>query len=223
VQDGERVAAGDVLLRLDPALLEARRDLLRDRLDELRRRRARETGAEAPARRAARAAFEQARLDLARVTRALDRLEIRAPVAGIVQGLQGTAAGMAVAPGDRLLWVSPLSEEGVFDLEVTPRAMASVHMGQPVRMRVPALASRVTPVLEGRITRISDSRSDRAPGQLFYRVAVTVPPEQIARLGNAALPPGMPVQAFLQTGRRSILSYLLQPLSDQVLRAFREG
>ena len=60
------------------------------------------------------------------------------------------------------------------------------------------------------------------PGRSYYTIRVSMPPEEIARLGDVKLIPGMPVEAFVQTGDRTVMSYLMKPLSDQLMRAFRE-
>jgi HlyD family secretion protein len=73
------------------------------------------------------------------------------------------------------------------------------------------------------VTRISaDTTTDQRTGQSYYTVRISMPPEQIQRLGEVKLLPGMPVEAFVQTGDRTMLSYLIKPLHDQFVRAFRE-
>jgi HlyD family secretion protein len=73
------------------------------------------------------------------------------------------------------------------------------------------------------VTRISaDTSTDQRTGQSYYTVRISMPPEQIQRLGEVKLLPGMPVEAFVQTGDRTMLSYLIKPLHDQFVRAFRE-
>jgi HlyD family secretion protein len=73
------------------------------------------------------------------------------------------------------------------------------------------------------VTRISaDTSTDQRTGQSYYTVRISLPPEQVQRLGEVKLLPGMPVEAFVQTGERTMLSYLMKPLHDQIARAFRE-
>ena len=75
----------------------------------------------------------------------------------------------------------------------------------------------------GKVVRISaDTTTDQRTGQTYYVVRVAMTPDQIARLGEVRLTPGMPVEAFIQTGQRTMLSYLIKPLHDQFMRAFRE-
>ena len=69
---------------------------------------------------------------------------------------------------------------------------------------------------------VTDGTTDQRTGQSWYTIRVSVPPEQVARLGKVKLIPDMPVEAFVQTGDRTMLSYLIKPLRDQLMRAFRE-
>ena len=99
-----------------------------------------------------------------------------------------------------------------------------VRLGQTALLRLSAFDQRVTPELLGEVSRISaeltrDERTDAA----WYTARIALAADQLARLGDAALLPGMPVETFIQTGERTVLSYLTKSLRDQVARAFREG
>ncbi len=73
------------------------------------------------------------------------------------------------------------------------------------------------------VSRVSpDVTTDQRTGQSYYTIRVQMPPSEVARLGEVKLIPGMPVEAFVQTGDRTMLSYLMKPLSDQLMRSFRE-
>ena len=151
-------------------------------------------------------------------------MEIRAPVAGVVHELQVWTSGGVVPPQETLLTVIPVSEGMEFQVEVSPDAIDTVHLGQVARVRFPAFDQRSTPELNGTVAGISpDSVTDPATNRSFYRVDVALPQDELARLGGAELIPGMPVEAFLQTGNRSILNILVKPLTDQLIYAFREG
>jgi HlyD family secretion protein len=91
-------------------------------------------------------------------------------------------------------------------------------------LRLSAFNQRTTPELNGFVTRVSpDVTTDQRTGQSYYTIRVSMPPQEVARLGSdVKLIPGMPVEAFVQTGDRTMLSYLIKPLSDQLMRAFRE-
>ncbi|MEI4473696.1 HlyD family type I secretion periplasmic adaptor subunit [Frigidibacter sp. MR17.24] len=153
----------------------------------------------------------------------LDRVEIRAPVAGIVHELAPTGTGSVVTPGETVLQVVPTGEGIEIDLRLEPRAIEQVHPGQRARLVLPAFDSRTTPQIFGQIDRISATVvTDEATRTSYYRLTVSVPPEELARLGTRSLVPGMPVEAYLETGERTVLDYLLHPVTTQIDRMFRE-
>jgi len=163
-------------------------------------------------------------LELARVKETLARLNIRAPVSGVVHEMQVWAGGGLVPAKETILTVIPVSEGREFEVQVPPESIDTVYVGQTARIRFPSFDQRSTPELTGAISTISpDSVSDRATGRAFYRVEISIPQDELIRLGEANLIPGMPVEAFLQTGERSVLSFLIKPLMDQISHAFRES
>ena len=94
---------------------------------------------------------------------------------------------------------------------------------QKVRLVLSALPRASTPDLTGAVTDVSaDALIDPVTGARFYKASVAVPPEEMARVSDMALVPGMPVDAYLQTGDRSALAYLLKPLTDHMNNAFRD-
>jgi HlyD family secretion protein len=96
-------------------------------------------------------------------------------------------------------------------------------VGQQARRPMSALNMRTTPEIEGQVTRVSaDVATDQRSGVHYYVVAISAPPDQVRRLRGARLRPGMPVEAFIQTRERTLLSFLTKPLADQIERAFRE-
>jgi HlyD family secretion protein len=73
------------------------------------------------------------------------------------------------------------------------------------------------------VTRISaDASTDQRTGQTYYTVRIGMPADEVAKLGDVRMVPGMPVEAFVQTGDRTMISYLVKPLHDQLMRMFRE-
>jgi HlyD family secretion protein len=98
-----------------------------------------------------------------------------------------------------------------------------LHVGQVAGLRFSAFNQRTTPEITGTLTRISaDVSQDQRSGQSYYIVRIGISPEEIARLGNVKLVPGMPVEAFIKTYDPTVISYFTKPLHDQILRAFRE-
>jgi HlyD family secretion protein len=82
---------------------------------------------------------------------------------------------------------------------------------------------RTTPEINGTVIRIAaDTSTDQRSGQNYYLVRIAMSDEEVKRLGDVKLTPGMPLEAFIQTGERTMLSYLIKPLHDQLVRSFRE-
>ena len=166
---------------------------------------------------------EELTLEIVTRSAQLDRIEIRAPADGIVNELQVTTIGGVVAPGATILEVVPLGQGMDFELRIDPRAIDSVYQGQMAQVQMSAFDAQSTPKLTAHVTTISAGAiTDPQTGQSFYRVGLAVSATEIARLGDVTLMPGMPVEAFLQTGDRSVLTYLLSPISTHLARAFRE-
>lgn len=168
-------------------------------------------------------ASEELTLQIVTTERQLERIVLEAPSAGIVHELQATTVGGVVAPGAVVVQIVPLSEGVEFSLRLEPAAIDEVHVGQRAKVVLPGLSSRTTPALFGTLATISPtSIAEPATGRSFYRLTLSLPAAELARLGAVELVPGMPVEAFLETGERTVWSYLAKPLSDQLERAFRE-
>jgi HlyD family secretion protein len=167
---------------------------------------------------------EELVLKIVTARKKLDRMGIQAPVDGIVHEMQVFNAGGVVPPGETILQVIPVTQGVDFQVRVAPDAIDQVVQGQSARVVFTAFNTRTAPEVSGTVSGISpDSITDKATGQSFYRVTLDVAPEELSRLEGHEIVPGMPIEAFLQTGERTVLSYLTRPLSDQLRRAFREG
>jgi HlyD family secretion protein len=131
--------------------------------------------------------------------------------------------GGVVTAGDPVMLIVPEADALSVEAKVSPQDIDQLHLGQPAGLRFSAFNQRTTPEINGAISRISaDVSSDQRSGQNFYTIRISITPEEIARLGNVKLVPGMPVEAFMKTFDRTVLSYFTKPLQDQVMRAFRE-
>src|SRR5260221_1349194 len=154
----------------------------------------------------------------------LRRTDIRAPQDGMV--LQSTVhtVGGVITAGDAIMMIVPQSDDLQVEAKVNPQDIDKLQIGQRTLLGSSACDQRTTPALNGVVTRVSpDVTTDQRTGQSYYTIRVSMPREEVARLGEAnKLIPGMPVEAFVQTGDRTMLSYLIKPLSDQLMRAFRE-
>jgi HlyD family secretion protein len=156
----------------------------------------------------------------------LKRVELRAPQAGIVHQLSAHTVGGVIAPGETLMQIVPQDDDLVIEARLSPADIDAVHRDQPVFIRFPAFNQRTTPVIDGRVERISaDLSRDTAQQQQqqgYYVVRIAVTPEGRAKLAGLTLVPGMPAEVHLRTGDRTILSYLVKPLRDQMATAFKE-
>jgi HlyD family secretion protein len=151
------------------------------------------------------------------------RLEVRAPVAGIVLGLAVTTPRAVIRPADPILYIVPQDRPLVIAARIAPIHVDEVHVGQSVRITLPAFSSRTTPELSGTLSLLSaDALTDQATGQTYYRAEITLPLDQAAKLGDLTLLPGMPVDSFIRTGARTPMAYLLKPFTDYFAKAFRE-
>jgi len=153
----------------------------------------------------------------------LKRIDIRAPQDGTV--LQSTVhtVGGVITAGDPIMLIVPAADALEVEAKVNPQDVDQLKLGQTAILRFSAFNQRSTPEINGKVTRISaDTTTDQRTGQSYYVIRIAMPNEEILRLGAVTLIPGMPVEAFVQTGERTLLSYLAKPLHDQLMRAFRE-
>jgi HlyD family secretion protein len=153
----------------------------------------------------------------------LRRVDIRAPQNGMVLQSSVHTVGGVITAGDAIMLIVPQTDDLQVEAKVNPQDIDKLQVGQKTLLRLSAFNQRTTPELSGVVTRVSpDVTTDQRTGQSYYTIRVSMPPEEVARLGDVKLIPGMPVEAFVQTGDRTMLSYLIKPLSDQLMRAFRE-
>lgn len=159
------------------------------------------------------------------LTRQLDRLDIRAPVSGIVYGLQVFAPRSVIRPADPVMFLVPQDRPLVIATRVRPTDIDQIHLGQDVTLRFSAFDQRRTPELMGTVTLVSaDIFQDDATGMSYYQAEVQLNEGEIGRLPeDMILIPGMPVEAFVRTADRSPMDYLLKPLADYFAKAFRES
>jgi HlyD family secretion protein len=153
----------------------------------------------------------------------LKRTDIRAPQDGVVFQSTANTVGGVVTAGDPIMLIVPETDTLLVEAKVEPRDIEQVQIGQPVVLRFSAFNMRTTPEINGTVVRVgADTSTDQRTGQSYYVVRIAMPADEIKRLGDVKLTPGMPVEAFIQTGERTMLSYLVKPLRDQLMRAFRE-
>lgn len=153
----------------------------------------------------------------------LARLQVRSPVAGIVHESKVQTLGGVIAPAEALMSIVPPNADVLVDLHVSPVDIDKVEVGQAVEVRFLSFDSRTVEDVPGRVTTLSPSTSvDPVSGAGYYTVRVDVDDLQIPPSERPKLSPGMPAEAFIQSGARTVMTYLMKPLMDQILHTFRE-
>jgi len=153
----------------------------------------------------------------------LKRVDMIAPASGVVHQLAVHTVGGVISPADTAMLIVPSDDSLALEVGIQPKDIDHVHVGQEALVRLSAFNQRTTPELHGTVSRVAaDLTKDERSGTAHYVVRISIPSTEIKRIGDLALIPGMPAEAFVATGDRTALSYLLKPLSDQISRAFRE-
>lgn len=169
-----------------------------------------------------RAAELELRERLRNLDQTLDRLDIRAPMSGVVHGNTVFAVKSVVQSGQPIMYIIPQDQPLVVAVRLQPIHIDEVLVGQEAGLRFTAFDQRQTPEIEAHVSELSaDVLTDEATGQTFYRAEITPDEGQMERLGQT-LVPGMPVESYIHTGDRSPLAYLTKPLVDYFNRAMRE-
>jgi HlyD family secretion protein len=152
----------------------------------------------------------------------LRRIEIRAPQSGRVHQLAVHTLGGVIGPGEVLMLVVPVADDLTVEVKLAPQDIDQVQVGQAAVLRFSAFNQRTTPEVTGEVTRVSaDLTLDERSGLSYYTARISLAAGEVQRLGGLSLAPGMPVEAFIQTGERTVLSYLTKPLTDNAMRSFR--
>jgi HlyD family secretion protein len=153
----------------------------------------------------------------------LERIEIKAPVAGTVHQLSVFSSGQVVNPAEQLMLVVPENDELYVEARIATQDIDKVRIGRPALIRFSAFNLRTTPEVNGVVSRVSaDAIREAQTGLTYFNARLLVTAEERVRLGKVTLVPGMPVEVFIETGSRTALSYFLKPLTDQFARAFRD-
>jgi len=153
----------------------------------------------------------------------LKRVEIKAPLDGVVHQNSVHTVGGVITPGEQIMLVVPEADALTVEVKIAPQDIDQVRMDQPAALKFSAFNQRTTPEVDGTVSLVSaDVTQDTKTGTSFYTARISVAADELAKLGAVKLVPGMPVEAFIETGDRSVMSYLTRPLADQIARAFRE-
>jgi len=153
----------------------------------------------------------------------LKRIDIVAPQSGVVHQLAVHTVGGVISPADPIMLIVPEGDDLALEVQIAPKDVDQIQIGHAALLRMTAFNLRTTPELNGFVSRIAaDLTTDERSGQSYYLVRVAIPQAEKEKLKSLTLVPGMPAEVMIKTGDRTALSYLVKPLSDQILRAFRE-
>jgi protease secretion system membrane fusion protein len=155
----------------------------------------------------------------------LARIQVRAPVDGQVVGLVVSALGGVVTPGQRLMDIVPQGEALVLEARLPPHVIDRVHADDAVDVRFSAFANSPQLVLDARLVSVSGDAISENQGNApvsYYLARAEVTAEGLKKLGRRSLQPGMPAEVLIRGGERTLLAYLLHPLTRRVSAAMKE-
>lgn len=153
----------------------------------------------------------------------LTRMEIRSPISGTVNEVSVNTIGGVITPAQKLVTIVPDHVKLQVEVKVQPNDIDQIYVGQKAKLKFTAFSARNTPEIFGDVAFVSPATStDQGTGRVYYVTQVEVTPGELAKLGDKKLVPGMLVETFIQTEKRTALSYLIKPFQDQIERAFRE-
>jgi HlyD family secretion protein len=153
----------------------------------------------------------------------LARIEIKAPQSGVVHELVVHGKDAIITAGETIMQIVPDTDELEVEARIAPQDIDQITPGQSVELRFSAFNQRTTPAVPGFLMSIgADLTREVQTGLSYYVVRISTPPTSVDVLHSLRLVPGMPVEVFLKTQDRTMLSYLAKPLADQFQRSFRD-
>ena len=153
----------------------------------------------------------------------LNRVVLRAPVSGVVHELAVHTIGGVITPAADVLVIVPQSDALIVEAKFSATDIDQVTPGNAARLLLSAFSSEKTQEISGRVIQVAaDASKDERTGASYFTGRVAIAPGELKRLGDLKLVPGMPVEIFVSTGERTVISYLTKPILDQVNRSFRE-
>jgi HlyD family secretion protein len=151
------------------------------------------------------------------------RVDIKAPIAGIVHELNTHTVGGVIQASETLMQIVPVNGDLTIEARLAPTDIDHVAVGRKSTLRFSAFNQRTTPEVSGAVVFVSpDLSKDAQTGVTYYTARIRLDAEGASKLADLKLVPGMPVEAFIETEERTALSYLLKPLADQITRVFRD-
>jgi HlyD family secretion protein len=153
----------------------------------------------------------------------MNRIDLRAPTSGVVHQLAVHTVGGVIGPAEVIMEIVPDSDNLQVQARLPPKDIDQVLVGQKTLVRLSAFNQHTTPQLNGVVSYVSaDLSHDKQTDAAYYTLKVSLPGAELRRLGALQLVSGMPAELFLQTGSRTMMSYLLKPITDQLQRTFSE-
>lgn len=168
--------------------------------------------------------LEDARPRLTAAQQMLNDSTVRSPVDGYVLNLSQHTVGGVIGPGEMLMEIVPADSPMVIQVQIRPQDIDHVRVGLKAKVRLTAFNARKVPPVEGVVRTVSaDQLENQKTGQAFFVAELTISPSELSKLPKGSrLTPGMPAQAMIVTGRKTILSYVISPLTDTIGDAMRE-
>jgi len=153
----------------------------------------------------------------------LKRIDVRSPQDGVVDQLAVHTIGGVITASEPLMVIVPRAEKLIVEAKIQPQDIDQIHAGNAAVLRFSAFNLRTTPEIGGKVIFVSaDVSKDEKTNASFYTVRILPSAQQLAQLDNLKLVPGMPVESFIKTGERTVISCLTKPLQDQLSKAWRE-
>ncbi len=153
----------------------------------------------------------------------LTRMEIKSPVAGVVNEINVNTVGGVITPAQKLLTIVPQDAKLQVEVKIQPNDIDQIFVGQQAKLKFTAFNARSTSDIFGKVAFVSPATTtDPGNGRVFYVSQIEVSAEELGKLGDKRLMPGMLVETYIQTESRTALSYLAKPFVDQIARAFKE-
>lgn len=153
----------------------------------------------------------------------LMRVDIRAPQTGLVHQLSVHTVGGVINPSEPIMMIVPEGDDLVIEARIAQTDISNVTIGQNATVKFTAFNQRTTPEFEAKVSRVAaDLTRDERNGVAYFVARMELLPDEADKLQDLRLLPGMPAEIFIKTSERTVMSYLLRPLFDQIARVFRK-
>lgn len=151
------------------------------------------------------------------------RKVVRAPDSGVINGMEVHTVGGVIGPGAVIAEIVPEGDELIIEARVSAIDIDRVAVGQDASVRLSAFSAQTTPSITGTVIHVSaDAIFDQQTGASYYLARIGVEESELASLGDVTLVPGMPAEVFISSGARTLMQYLLKPITSAMARSFIE-